>query len=348
MQTDTLERLGAAQTLYIYGAGGAGKTLLHLLKKNAIKISGFLDSNAARDGNVVEGVVVQHVKNVNLTGSVVIVASMFYREIVKSFQTELSNAKELLFYFNYIEHEEHFFLAKEELTKADTLLSRLADDESRQILNSLLSYRATLNKFFLDSIVSAPQYFCTLPAAVDYSIFYDVGAFTGDTLESMKQQYIFPRQVICFEPDPKNFGVLSTHAADQNVELHKLAVGSQNGVIQFASTSLGYSSKVSNAGSECVNQVTLDTFCQGQAPLPTYLKIDVEGSDLDVLVGATDVLSRCRPTIAVSIYHLPEHLYTIPLWIIDNLTDYSVYIRHHRDSIYETICYAIPNENVKK
>ncbi|NMH60395.1 FkbM family methyltransferase [Alteromonas ponticola] len=112
--------------------------------------------------------------------------------------------------------------------------------------------------------------------------------------------------------------------------------------------SIGYSSKAAAAGSESVEQVTLDSFCQFDVLLPTYLNIDVEGSDLEELIRATVVLLGCRPTIAVSIYHLPEQVYSIPQWLTETLPDYSIFIPHHRDSIYETICYAIPNENIKQ
>jgi FkbM family methyltransferase len=38
-----------------------------------------------------------------------------------------------------------------------------------------------------------------------------------------------------------------------------------------------------------------------------FLKIDAEGSDLAVLVGARDMLREWRPSIAVTTYHEPEH-----------------------------------------
>jgi hypothetical protein len=109
----------------------------------------------------------------------------------------------------------------------------------------------------------------------------------------------------------------------------------------FNSTSSGFSSSIQNTLSENkVKVVKLDNFVN-EKNYPTCLKVDAEGHDLQVLKGSYEVIKRYRPNLMVSIYHSPVHLYQIPSWIKENFPDYQIFVRHHRDSLYETICYAI-------
>ncbi|MCW8093350.1 FkbM family methyltransferase [Alteromonas sp. ASW11-130] len=348
VQSQTFDMLMEAPKVFVYGAGGAGKCISGLLKNKGIEIDGFIDSNSSRSGEVVDGITIYRVDELNLVNSVVIVATMFYWEVLPKLAFAINKLDKLLFYFHYVEDPSTFFLTPSYADSCNHLVSILADDQSREVVRSLLSYRATLDKTYIDRINTSPQYFCELPAHIDYSNFYDIGAFTGDTLDALDQNNITPKQMVCFEPDENNFEVLERKYSSAKVSLQNVAVGNEEGVIRFEPTTLGYSSKVADSGSVTVKQIMLDKFCGGDIAPPTFLKIDVEGSDLDVLKGAINVISRQRPTIAVSIYHNPAHLHAIPTWINENLTDYDLFIRHHRDSIYETICYAVPKERVNE
>ena len=42
------------------------------------------------------------------------------------------------------------------------------------------------------------------------------------------------------------------------------------------------------------------------------MKMDVEGAELDVLAGSHELLARCRPTLAISLYHNWDDLWNIP------------------------------------
>ena len=53
-------------------------------------------------------------------------------------------------------------------------------------------------------------------------------------------------------------------------------------------------------------QVSLDSFCKKNELIPDVIKIDVEGSELNVLEGATNILTQYKPILFLSVH--PEHL----------------------------------------
>ena len=76
----------------------------------------------------------------------------------------------------------------------------------------------------------------------------------------------------------------------------------------------------------------------------TFIKMDIEGSELMALKGAQQIILRNRPLLAICIYHSDEDMLAIPEWMCLNLNDYKYYCRHHSYYKEETIIYAIPYE----
>ena len=70
--------------------------------------------------------------------------------------------------------------------------------------------------------------------------------------------------------------------------------------------------------------------------------MDVEGAELESLKGAQKVIQRDKPKLAICIYHKPEDMVEIPLYIKELIPEYKLYIRHHSNYIFETVLYAIP------
>lgn len=78
----------------------------------------------------------------------------------------------------------------------------------------------------------------------------------------------------------------------------------------------------------------------------TVVKLDVEGGELAALHGMSESLRRFRPRLAVAIYHEPEHFFEIPAYLMQLLADYRFYIRQYSCGRFETLLYAVPNEDV--
>lgn len=78
-----------------------------------------------------------------------------------------------------------------------------------------------------------------------------------------------------------------------------------------------------------------------------FIKLDIEGSEMQALLGAENTLQKDRPQLAVSIYHSMEDFVSIPVYLNEILQDYTFRIGHYSRDLNETILYAIPDELLK-
>lgn len=75
-----------------------------------------------------------------------------------------------------------------------------------------------------------------------------------------------------------------------------------------------------------------------------YLKMDIEGAEIEALKGSALTIGKFRPQLAISIYHEPSHFWRIPVMLDGVCPDYRFFVKHYHYHPAETILYAIPNE----
>jgi FkbM family methyltransferase len=221
-----------------------------------------------------------------------------------------------------------------------------ADAESRREYLAQLRWRlffdaSELGPPNVDSIYFPPDLF-RLSAQ---ETFVDCGAFDGDTLaDFLARSGGSLSKYVAFEPDPQNFGRLATRVAAlpaverQRIELQCGVVAGEIGVVRFVAGS-GPASHVGDGELE-VKAVTLDE-CLGDTRA-TFIKMDIEGAEPEALLGARRQIVECRPILAISCYHLQDHLWKIPLLIRSIAADYALYLRPHDLDGWDLVCYAIP------
>ena len=105
-----------------------------------------------------------------------------------------------------------------------------------------------------------------------------------------------------------------------------------------------YSSHI-GVGSEDVVCLRLDRL--GFYPPPTYIKMDIEGAELEALWGARRTLKEHSPVLAICAYHTSDHLWQIPLLIHAIQPDYRLFFRRYAEGEWEIVWYAVPPERVK-
>ena len=74
----------------------------------------------------------------------------------------------------------------------------------------------------------------------------------------------------------------------------------------------------------------------------TWIKMDIEGSELKALEGARETILANHPKLTICIYRSDDDMLTIIEYVHRLLPDYRLYVRHHTRKIYETVLYAIP------
>ena len=127
-------------------------------------------------------------------------------------------------------------------------------------------------------------------------VVFDVGANIGDY--SLELIWSFPNiQIVAFEPSSEAFGKLAIRFQDNpNMTLVNCALGTMDGEanLYFDKAGSGLASlsqrnldhlAVTFKKSEIINMTTGHTWVESNAQFPTFMKIDVEGHELDVLRG---------------------------------------------------------------
>ena len=71
------------------------------------------------------------------------------------------------------------------------------------------------------------------------------------------------------------------------------------------------------------------------------IKYDVEGSELEALKGSINTILTYRPKLAISIYHKPEDVIDIPVFLEGLDLGYRYYLRQYQTRMEETTLYAI-------
>lgn len=91
--------------------------------------------------------------------------------------------------------------------------------------------------------------------------------------------------------------------------------------------------------------ITIDAFIEkSRIKKIDFIKLDIEGSELEALRGAANTLKQHRPQLAVCIYHSTNDLIDVPLFLGQTLVNYHYRLRHYSASIWDSVLYAIPNE----
>lgn len=139
-------------------------------------------------------------------------------------------------------------------------------------------------------------------------VVYDVGANVGCTALLFADQ---AREVHAFEPSPSTFGFLRQNTAGcRNIIAHNVGLGDRNctSEITFSkdNRSGGFVSDLIQASeghvTERIELRKLDRYGK-RLPPPDFIKIDVEGFELQVLAGAKRIIRKHHPAVVLEMNH---------------------------------------------
>jgi FkbM family methyltransferase len=188
-------------------------------------------------------------------------------------------------------------------------------------------------------------YFPDFVKPLDDEYFVDCGAADGDTMEQFLAKWENFSAITAIEPDRKNVGeIRKKYSHFHNVEICHLAVGDYTGKVAFLASG-DTASHVSSEGTLWVPCTKLDAMFFRQPP--TYIKMDIEGAELEALWGARQVMQEHRPVFAVCAYHSSAHLWKIPLLIHALQPDYRLFFRRYAEGSFEIVWYAVPPERIR-
>jgi FkbM family methyltransferase len=176
--------------------------------------------------------------------------------------------------------------------------------------------------------------------------FVDAGAYIGDTLQRLlsKTQGEIDKAFL-FELDAGNFSKLQAYIATLPKPLQERIYAVNKGLwdrrqtVHYGGVNDGYSITEKIDGAYAVAEVEpLDEMLNGEEV--TFIKMDIEGAEIPALAGAKQTIQNQRPKLAICTYHQLRDLLEIPSIIHAMCPDYRIFLRHHGQLRYGTICYA--------
>jgi FkbM family methyltransferase len=143
----------------------------------------------------------------------------------------------------------------------------------------------------------------------------DVGANVGAYSLLLGQWVGSSGAVFAFEPAPAAHDGLQRHirlnGLDAIVTPLRAAAGAASATARFVVESTGGESRLATAADATATTVdvpvtTIDEFCAREHVTPDFIKIDVEGAELDVLRGARETIRRTRGRLALFVEMHPS------------------------------------------
>jgi FkbM family methyltransferase len=345
-----LKRASAEHLLVLYGCGAFGSAIMARCLSKGIQVEAICDSykTGTFENSKLEIISPEDLKNKYPNALVLVSTIQYSGEITKKLQSLgfekiqiiLPTAwSELFVQYISISDFEVRHLAGYEWAYSffdDDISKGIVLDRIRvYLLGQALAKTSTGQQYFELGIINLSE----------NEVFVDGGCFTGDTAESFVLQtngkYV---HIYSFEPDSATYETAIRNLAKyENVDVIPKGLWSAETELKFYSDGgTSGSSRFADSGSMSLPVTSLDTFFAGKSDdeLPTFIKMDIEGSEKEALLGAEAVIKKKRPKLAVCVYHKPEDVYELTQLIHSFDLGYQFTLRQHMDGVWDTILYA--------
>lgn len=213
-----------------------------------------------------------------------------------------------------------------------------------EIYDKLLGYGINRNNIYYPRFgylfgTCGSQYFDFFQP-VEGETFVDAGAYNGDTSIEFANWNPKYGKIYMLEANPQNKDAIVNRLQNAGVDKYELimkGLSNKNKTGGLCGSMDG--SHVSDSGNITIELTCIDEiFKEGRENL--FIKMDIEGEEANAIIGATKILQRFKPRLAISIYHKMDDFYTIPSLLSKINPDYLFAIRHYTSTPYETVLYA--------
>jgi len=237
------------------------------------------------------------------------------------------------------------------------LLDVVADDKSKDFVISVLAFRLTGQLEYIDKLRG--QYIESFPYKKNFDmefvkkgnseVYIDVGGYQGETVLDYIKYNPEYKGVIYIEPDKQNFNKGMKNLKNvSKAALFNCGLDSENKTVNM--TECKAMSRISSGFTEeeKIEIKTLDSIggeIEGRYGKPTFIKMDIEGSEYGALCGGTSAIRNWLPSLEISTYHLVEDFLRLPI-LVDDLFEkkYNIYVRAYGYPIPFMTIYAIKKE----
>lgn len=129
----------------------------------------------------------------------------------------------------------------------------------------------------------------------------DAGAYPGEfTIYAAKKA----EKVLALEPDPENAEKLRQNLDlnnVKNVDVLEKGLWDEDGQVSFLERQEG--STIKEGGSTEISTTTLDAIQEKRGEEIDFIKMDIEGAEIEALEGGREVMKETEPFFAIASYH---------------------------------------------
>jgi FkbM family methyltransferase len=342
---------------YIFGSAKMGDRVYKYLVSKNIKVLGFVDNDPKKRGLQRDGVNIFSLSELDPSkNSCIIIASSYLCDI--GLQLKKNGFFNVIPYYLFGLYDERGFRPEVSFNNPhrDIILNKskyisfyndLADEKSKEIFDKVMMFRLTYDTSHLIGAYDSPdiEYFDSeiVKFENDENVFVDCGGYNGDTVQKFidatrgeykKIYYFEPLHELC-EDAKKN---LKNY---RDIEFVECGVYSENKILRFESTGDLLAGAVSDDGNIEIKVVALDDYVKEPV---TFIKLDVEGSEEEAIIGAKNHIKTTSPILTIASYHRAHDLWRLPEVLKSINPNYKFFLRHYSQSIIDTIIYAIPTD----
>jgi len=176
-------------------------------------------------------------------------------------------------------------------------------------------------------------------------IVVDGGSFTGDTSIIFSRAVGLGGRVFAFDPLQAHVDICRYNFSRPGFEnITLIGAGLSDHAVDappIAGSAYNPGLSITSSGAGTVPLVRLDDLvADRRLPRIDFLKLDVEGSELEALRGALAAIHKFRPKLAISLYHKPNDYFELCDFVHDLGLGYRLYLDHHTIYEEETVLYA--------
>lgn len=211
--------------------------------------------------------------------------------------------------------------------KFDRAYSLLADEESKRVYKDILNFKVSGKiKYLLSSFCDKSKVYSDILNLNEDEEIIDLGAYDGDTIREFTAatggKY---KHITALEPDKKSYKkLLKNTDGMKNISTLNMGVWNKRDTLIFDAEA-GRNSKLSAEGVS-VEVTDIDSLNIA----PTFIKMDIEGSEMKALEGAEKTIKKYLPKLYICAYHRNEDLFALPLKIKELSEKYKIYFRHSK------------------
>jgi FkbM family methyltransferase len=157
------------------------------------------------------------------------------------------------------------------------------------------------------------------------STIIDCGAYIGDSAFIFEKE-LNPKEIICIEPDEKNYEILLENIKLNNLENKikaiKIAVGNKetkgNSILCGESAAYIVETEKGEVSISTIDNLIFRLYISNVG----LIKMDIEGYELPALRGAKETIQKFKPILIISIYHKGQDFFEIPAYLKEIVPEY--------------------------